>query len=173
MARDISRITASSVSDTPVTCWRGSMNWCAWLTNCRWPTLWPAGRPGSLKRPEQPPQPRRNGGSAVLEPWPGEEARGLLRVSRVEQPEAVLLSPEQSFFVRENLKLKLLNARLGLLARQLESARADMATSSTLFNRYFDPRPRARPRRPPTCCSRCRPDEEPWSCHASTTRWPR
>jgi uroporphyrin-3 C-methyltransferase len=47
-----------------------------------------------------------------------EEARNLVRVSRIDNPEAVLLSPEQTFFLRENLKLKLLNARLGLLARQ-------------------------------------------------------
>ncbi|WP_137896841.1 uroporphyrinogen-III C-methyltransferase [Ramlibacter sp. 2FC] len=67
------------------------------------------------------------------------EARGLVRVSRIEQPEAVLLSPEQSFFLRENLKLKLLNARLGLLARQLESARADVASASTALGKYFDP----------------------------------
>lgn len=69
----------------------------------------------------------------------GNEARGLLRVSRVEQPEAALLSPEQSFFVRENFKLKLLNARLGLLARQLESSRADLNAASMSLNRYFDP----------------------------------
>ena len=69
----------------------------------------------------------------------GEEARGLLRVSRIEQPEAALLSPEQSFFVRENLKLKLLNARLGLLARQLESSRADLSAASQSLNKYFDP----------------------------------
>ncbi len=67
------------------------------------------------------------------------EARGLLRVSRIEQPEAVLLSPEQSFFLRENLKLKLLNARLGLLARQIESARADLAAASMALNKYFEP----------------------------------
>lgn len=67
------------------------------------------------------------------------EARKLLRVSRIEQPEAVLLSPEQSFFVRENLKLKFVNARLGLLARQLESARADLASASAALNKYFDP----------------------------------
>ena len=67
------------------------------------------------------------------------EAQRLLRVSRIEQPEAALLSPEQSFFVRENLKLKLLNARLGLLARQLESARADVVGASAVLNRYFDP----------------------------------
>jgi len=69
----------------------------------------------------------------------GEEARNLVRVSRIEQPEAVLLSPEQSFFVRENLKLKLLNARLGLLARQLEAARADLAGASATLYKYFDP----------------------------------
>ena len=69
----------------------------------------------------------------------GDEARGLLRVSRIEQPEAALMSPEQSFFVRENFKLKLLNARLGLLARQLESSRADLAAASTSLNKYFDP----------------------------------
>lgn len=68
-----------------------------------------------------------------------DEANALLRVSRIEQPEAALLSPEQSFFLRENFKLKLLNARLGLLARQLESSRADLAAASMSLNKYFDP----------------------------------
>lgn len=67
-----------------------------------------------------------------------DEARGLLRVSRIEQPESALLSPEQSFFVRENFKLKLLNARLGLLARQLESSRADLKAASQSLGKYFD-----------------------------------
>ncbi len=67
-----------------------------------------------------------------------EEASNLLRVSRIDQPEAALLSPEQSFFLRENFKLKLLNARMGLLARQLESARADLASASASLNKYFD-----------------------------------
>lgn len=66
------------------------------------------------------------------------EARSLVRLSRVEQPEAALLSPEQSFFLRENLKLKLLNARLGLLARQIESARADLVVANLMLNKYFD-----------------------------------
>jgi uroporphyrin-3 C-methyltransferase len=69
----------------------------------------------------------------------GQEVRNLVRVSRIEQPEAALLSPEQSFFLRENLKLKLLNARLGLLARQMASSRADLAAASTALNKYFDP----------------------------------
>lgn len=67
------------------------------------------------------------------------EVRDLVRVSRIEQPEAVLLSPEQTFFLRENLKLKLLNARIGLLARQPEAARADLAAASAVINKYFDP----------------------------------
>lgn len=68
-----------------------------------------------------------------------EEARKLLRVSRIEQPEGALLSPEQSFFLRENLKLRLLNARLGLLSRQTDTARADLASASAWLGKYFDP----------------------------------
>jgi uroporphyrin-3 C-methyltransferase len=68
-----------------------------------------------------------------------DEARNLVRVSRIDQPEAILLAPEQTFFLRENLKLKLLNARLGVLARQFESARADLAAATAALNKYFDP----------------------------------
>jgi uroporphyrin-3 C-methyltransferase len=67
-----------------------------------------------------------------------EQIKGLVRVSRIENPEAALLSPEQGFFLRENLKLKLLNARLGLLARQKDAARADLASASVLVRRYAD-----------------------------------
>ncbi|HEX2547665.1 MAG TPA: uroporphyrinogen-III C-methyltransferase [Ramlibacter sp.] len=67
-----------------------------------------------------------------------EDARGLVRVSRIDQPEAVLLSPDQAFFLRENLKLKLLNARLSLLARQNDAARADIAGASVALAKYFD-----------------------------------
>ncbi len=66
------------------------------------------------------------------------QLKGLVRVSRIESPEAALLSPEQGFFLRENLKLKLLNARLGLLARQKETARADLATAAIIVRRYAD-----------------------------------
>ena len=68
-----------------------------------------------------------------------DEARNLVRVSRIDQPEAILLAPEQTFFLRENLKFKLLNARLGILARQFESARSDLAAATAALNKYFDP----------------------------------
>lgn len=68
----------------------------------------------------------------------GTELRSLVRVSRIEDPDAALLSPEQSFFLRENLKLKLLNARLGLLSRQIDSVRSDLGAASVSLGQYFD-----------------------------------
>jgi len=68
--------------------------------------------------------------------------RDLVRISRVNAPEALLLSPEQSFFLRENLKLKLLNARLGLLSRQYEAVRADLTQAAAAVRRYADPQSR-------------------------------
>ncbi|MFO0107516.1 MAG: uroporphyrinogen-III C-methyltransferase [Burkholderiales bacterium] len=72
----------------------------------------------------------------------GDEFRSLFRVSRIDAPEAALLSPEQAFFVRENIKLKLLNARLGLLARQKDGVRADLSASAILVRRYAEPQSR-------------------------------
>ena len=68
--------------------------------------------------------------------------RDLVRISRINAPEALLLSPEQSFFLRENLKLKLLNARLGLLSRQYEAVRADLMQTAAGVRRYADPQSR-------------------------------
>ena len=68
--------------------------------------------------------------------WHG--LRDLVRVSRIDQPEAALLAPEQGYFLRENLKLQLLNARLALLARQQASAQADLKAVEDLLARYFD-----------------------------------
>ncbi len=64
--------------------------------------------------------------------------RELVRVSRIDRPEAALLAPEQAFFLRENLKLKLLNARLGLLARQWSTSQSDLLAVEVAIARYFD-----------------------------------
>jgi uroporphyrin-3 C-methyltransferase len=68
------------------------------------------------------------------------QARDLVRVSRIDHPEAALLAPEQAFFLRENIKLQLLNARLALLARQLPASQADVLAVENLLRRYFDTR---------------------------------
>ncbi|MBQ0937078.1 uroporphyrinogen-III C-methyltransferase [Ideonella paludis] len=67
-----------------------------------------------------------------------QEARSLVRVTRIDHPEAMLLTPEQSFFVRENLKLRLLNARLALLSRQFDVVQSDLAQARASLDRYFD-----------------------------------
>ena len=66
------------------------------------------------------------------------EVRALVRVTRIDHPDAVLLAPEQSFFVRENLKLRLLNARLALLSRQFDIAQSDLRAAQLALDRYFD-----------------------------------
>jgi uroporphyrin-3 C-methyltransferase len=66
------------------------------------------------------------------------EVRGLVRVTRIDSPEAVLVSPEQTMYLRENLKLRLLNARLALLSRQFDTAAADLRESQALLDRWFD-----------------------------------
>ncbi len=70
------------------------------------------------------------------------EARTLLRVTRIDHPEAALLAPDQSYFLRENLKLRLLNARLALLSRQFDTAQSDLRDSQEMLGRYFDARSR-------------------------------
>ena len=80
-----------------------------------------------------------------LSSWTGlawGEARTLLRVTRIDHPEAALISPDQSFFLRENLKLRLLNARLALLSRQFDTAQSDLRECQEMLNRFFDTRSR-------------------------------
>ena len=66
------------------------------------------------------------------------ETKALVRITRIARPEGMLLSPDQSFFLRENLKLRLLNARLALLSRQTASATADIKLAQAALDRYFD-----------------------------------
>jgi uroporphyrin-3 C-methyltransferase len=80
----------------------------------------------------------RQGQWSILAGHVWQELSQLVRVSRIDQPEAVLLTPEQSFFARENLKLRLLNARLGLLARQTHASRSDLQLAERDIQRFFD-----------------------------------
>jgi uroporphyrin-3 C-methyltransferase len=66
------------------------------------------------------------------------EARSLIRVTRIDNPEAMLVAPEQAYFLKENLKLRLLNARLALLSRQFETAQSDLQVAQGSLERFFD-----------------------------------
>jgi len=71
------------------------------------------------------------------------EFRQMVRIERID-PHGLgdpgLLSPPQSLFLRENLKLRLVNARLALLARDGKSFREDMRQAREWLERYFDGR---------------------------------
>lgn len=70
------------------------------------------------------------------------EIRQLIRVRTVQIPDALLLSPTQAYYARENLKLRLLNARLALLSRNESAFRSDMIAAQDTIGRYFDTRAR-------------------------------
>jgi uncharacterized protein HemX len=80
----------------------------------------------------------RNGiARAAREFW--DEMKGLVRIRDMEPADAALLSPAQSYFLRENLKLRLLSARVALLARDEPSFREDLRATQAWVARYFDP----------------------------------
>jgi uncharacterized protein HemX len=68
------------------------------------------------------------------------ELRQLVVVRQMHTPEPPLLPPSQAYFVRENLRLRLLNARLSLLTRDEAGYREDLRTAQRWIERYFDPR---------------------------------
>jgi uroporphyrin-3 C-methyltransferase len=119
-----------------------------------------AASPVALSEPARP-QPRRaalasappasapaaeheSWGAVALKAWHGlagrvwDETRSLVRVTRIDNPEAALLAPEQQFFMRENLKLRLLNARLAVLSRQFDIVQSDLHDAQAQLDRYFD-----------------------------------
>ena len=50
----------------------------------------------------------------------------------------MLASPDQGYFVRENVKLRLLTARLSLLARNDGAMKADLHAAQASLGKYFD-----------------------------------
>lgn len=70
------------------------------------------------------------------------EVRQLVRIERLDRPDPALLSPEHSLFLRENLKLRLINARVALLQRNGTIWRQDIRLAREWLERYFDTRAR-------------------------------
>jgi uroporphyrin-3 C-methyltransferase len=68
------------------------------------------------------------------------DLRGLIRIENLDRPEAPLLTPPQQYFLRENLKLRLLAARFDLLFRDQANFRADLGAADAWIKKYFDTR---------------------------------
>ncbi|SOY88890.1 fused uroporphyrinogen-III synthase HemD/membrane protein HemX [Cupriavidus taiwanensis] len=71
-----------------------------------------------------------------------EELAQVIRIRKVDDAEALLLSGDQGWFLRENVKLRLLNARLALLSRNEPVFRNDLAAAQAMIGRYFDTKSR-------------------------------
>ena len=67
-----------------------------------------------------------------------QEAKQLVRITDTGKAEIPLLPPSQEFFLRENLKLRLLSARLALLSRDEASFRQELKTAQLWITHYFD-----------------------------------
>lgn len=66
-----------------------------------------------------------------------QEIKSLVRIQRFDSEEPVLLAPGQGFFLRENIKLRLLNARLALLSRDQSIFRSELKVSQEWLARHF------------------------------------
>lgn len=68
----------------------------------------------------------------------GVELKGLVQVRRIDNADAMLNTPEQGEYIRENVKLRLLSARLALLSRNQTTLRSDLQAADAALARYFD-----------------------------------
>jgi uroporphyrin-3 C-methyltransferase len=99
------------------------------------------------QRPPAPPAtpPEAEGGRQALarlarEIW--QDLRALVRIQTVDRPDLPLIDPGQEFFLRENLKLRLLSARIALLQRDGKTYRADLLAARQWVERFYDTRDR-------------------------------
>jgi uroporphyrin-III C-methyltransferase len=83
-----------------------------------------------------PPKDETTWQKLLREIW--QEVRQLVRIDNTDKAEIPLLPPNQEFFLRENLKLSLLSARLALLSRDEVSFKQGMKTAQLWIARYFD-----------------------------------
>lgn len=72
----------------------------------------------------------------LREAW--NDMQQLVRVQHMEKADVPLLAPSQSFFLRENLKLRLIGARLALLTRDQASYKDDLNAARNWLARYYD-----------------------------------
>jgi uroporphyrin-3 C-methyltransferase len=91
--------------------------------------------------PPPPPEPAVAGDDAawrrlLRDAWA--DLRQLVRIEVADRPAAPLVPPAQTYFLRENLRLRLLAARIALLNRDDASFRADLAAVDAWLKQYFD-----------------------------------
>lgn len=71
------------------------------------------------------------------------EIQALIRIERFDRPDPALLAPQNSVFLRENIKIRLLGARLALLGRDQATFKGELRQAVQWLEKYFDPRDRS------------------------------
>jgi uroporphyrin-3 C-methyltransferase len=66
------------------------------------------------------------------------DLKDMLRVRFADARQAPLLAPESAFFLRENLKLKLMGARVALMSRNETGFRGDIRAAEQWLSQHFD-----------------------------------
>ncbi|MDO5640172.1 MAG: uroporphyrinogen-III C-methyltransferase [Neisseria sp.] len=66
--------------------------------------------------------------------------KGMVEVRRLNSSDAMLMAPDQVYFVRENLRLRLLDARTALLQHNAEVYQSDLNSAEAAVKQYFDNR---------------------------------
>jgi uroporphyrinogen III methyltransferase/synthase len=69
----------------------------------------------------------------------GHQLAGVVQVRRIDNADAMLVAPDQARYLRANVKLRLLSARLSLLSRDQQTMAADLDAADDALARYFDP----------------------------------
>ncbi|OGS91044.1 MAG: hypothetical protein A2Z95_05230 [Gallionellales bacterium GWA2_60_18] len=93
-------------------------------------------QPAAAATPAVPPKDETTWQKLQREMW--QEAKQLVRIEDTGKTEIPLLPPSQEFFLRENLKLRLLMARIALLSRDGDGFRHELKTAQQWVTRYFD-----------------------------------
>lgn len=68
------------------------------------------------------------------------ELKSIVQIRRIGTSETLLLPPEQEYFLRENLKLRLHSARLAVLLQDQTAYHADIAAAVKMLTQYFNSR---------------------------------
>jgi uroporphyrin-3 C-methyltransferase len=99
-----------------------------------------------LARDERVPPPAPEAAPAAEQAWQRflretwSELKSLVRVEVSDRPEAPLVPPQQAYFLRENLRLRLISARIALLSHDDAGFRGDVTAANAWVKKYFDTR---------------------------------
>lgn len=66
------------------------------------------------------------------------DIQNLVTIERIDRPQAPLLTNEHRFYLKENLKLRLLSARIALLQHDQASYQADLTLVRQWLQQYYD-----------------------------------